>query len=110
PALAVRYPQRRVLHLARLLAEDRPQQLLLGRQFRLALRRDFADEDIPRVDFGPDADDPVLVEVAQRLFTDVRDVARYLLRAELGIPRLDLVLLDVDRGELVVADQRFGED
>ena len=36
-ALAVRHAQRGVLHLARLLAEDRAQQPLLGRQLGLAL-------------------------------------------------------------------------
>ena len=102
-ALAVRHAQRRVLHLARLLAEDRAQQLLLRRQLRLALRRDLADQDVAGVHLGADADDAVLVEVAQDLLADVRDVARDLLRAQLGVAGLHLVLLDVDGGELVVA-------
>src|SRR6185503_10681825 len=80
-ALAVRDAQRRVLHLARLLTEDRAQQLLLRRQLGLALRRDLANEDVAGIDLRTDADDAVLVEVPQRLFTDVRDVARDLLRA-----------------------------
>ena len=47
-ALAVRHAQRGVLHLARLLTEDRPQQLLFRGQLGLALRRDLADQDVAR--------------------------------------------------------------
>ena len=43
---AGRHAQARVLHVGRLLAEDRAQQLLFRRQLRLALRRDLADEDV----------------------------------------------------------------
>src|SRR4029077_2352725 len=46
---ARRHAQARVAHLAGLLAEDGAQQLLLGRELRLALRRDLADEDVARL-------------------------------------------------------------
>ena len=104
-ALAVRHLQRGVADLARLLLEDRADQLLLGGQLGLALRRDLADQQVARADLGADADDAALVEVAQRLLGAVRDVARDLLVAQLGRAGVDLVLLDVDRGELVVLDQ-----
>ena len=45
---AVRNFERGVAHFARLLAEDRAQQALLGRQLGLALGRDLADEDVFR--------------------------------------------------------------
>src|SRR5260370_32358874 len=45
----------RVADLARLLAEDRPQQPLLGRQLGLALGRDLADEHVARAHLGADA-------------------------------------------------------
>ena len=61
------------------------------------------------LDLGADADDAVLVEVAQAVLADVRDVAGDLLRPELGVARLDLVLLDVDRGEHVVAHQPLAD-
>jgi hypothetical protein len=83
PALAVRHLQRRVADLARLLLEDRADQLLLRRQLGLALRRDLADEQVARADLGADADDAALVEVAQGSPRAVRDVARDLLVAEL---------------------------
>ena len=103
--LAVRDLERGVTDLARLLLEDRADQLLLGGQLGLALRRDLADQQVAGDDLGTDADDAALVEVAQRLLGAVRDVAGDLLVAELGRAGVDLVLLDVDRGELVVLDQ-----
>ena len=59
--------ERVVLHVLAGPAEDRVQQLLFGRQLALALGRDLADQDVARLDVGADADDAVLVEVAQRL-------------------------------------------
>ena len=50
---------------------------------------------------------PRLVEVRERVLRDVRDVARDLLGAELGVAGLDLELLDVDRREVVVLDEAF---
>ena len=109
-ALAVGQAQRAVLHLARLLTEDRPQEALLGGQLGLALGRDLADQDVARADLGADVDDALLVEVLERLLADVRDVAGDLLGPELGVARLHLVLLDVDAGEQVVADEAIADD
>ena len=108
--LAVRHLQRRVADLARLLTEDRAQQPLLRGQLGLALRGDLADQDVAVADLGADADDAALVEVGQHLIGDVRDVPGDLLGAQLGVAGIDLVLLDVDRGEHVLFDQAVGED
>src|SRR3954469_11928184 len=102
--------QRGVAHLAALLVEDRAQQALLGRQLGLALGRDLADQDVAGTDLGADADDAALVEVGQQLRAHVREVTRDLLLAELGVAGVDLVLLDVDRGEDVVLHQVLAED
>ena len=107
---ARRHAQRRVAHVARLLAEDRAQQLLFRRQLGLALRRDLADEDVARLHLGADAHDARLVEVLEGLLADVRDVARDLFLAELGVAGDALELLDVDRGEDVVLDQALGDE
>ena len=61
--LAVRDLHRGVAHLARLLAEDRAEQALLGGQLGLALGGHLADEDVTGGDLGADADDAALVEV-----------------------------------------------
>ena len=108
--LAVGHLERRVAHLARLLAEDRAQQALLGGLLGLALGRDLADEHVAGADLGADADDPAVVEVREDLVGQVRDVARDLLGTELGVPRVDLVLLHVDRREHVVADEALVQD
>ena len=108
--LTMRDLERRVADLSRLLTEDRPQEALLGSQLGLTLRRDLADEIVAGADLGPDPDDPVLVEVCEDLVGDVRDVAGDLLGAELGVAGVDLVLLDVDRGEHVVLDELLGQD
>ena len=108
--LTVGHLQRGIANLARLLLEDRADQLLLGRQLGLALRRDLADEQVAGRDLGSDPDDAAVVEVAQRLLRAVRDVAGDLLVAELCRARVDLVLLDVNRGELVVLHEALGED
>ena len=109
-ALAVGQAQRAVLHLARLLTEDRPQEALLGGQLGLALGRDLADEDVAGADLGADVDDALLVEVLEGLLADVRDVAGDLFGPELRVAGLDLVLLDVDAGEQVVADEAVADD
>ena len=109
PVHAGRHAQRGVADVRGLLAEDGAQQLLLRRHRALALRRDLADQDVAGLHLGADIDDAGLVEVLQRLFGDVRNVARDLLRPELGVARHHLELLDVDRGEDVVPDDALGE-
>src|SRR6185503_7088783 len=110
PALAVRDLERRVAYLARLLLEDRADQLLLGGELGLTLRRDLPDQEMPRVDVSADADDATLVQVGERLLRAVRDVARDLLVAELRRARVDLVLVDVDRAQHVVLDEPLRDD
>ena len=108
--LAVGHLERRVADLAGLLAEDRAQQALLGGLLGLALGRDLADEHVAGPDLGADADDPAVVEVREDLVGEVRDVPRDLLGTELGVPRVDLVLLHVDRREHVVAHEPLVQD
>src|SRR6266487_14624 len=80
---AVRDLQRRVAHLARLLAEDGTQQPLLRSQLGLALRGDLADQDVTGDDFGADPDDAALVEVGEHFIGDVWYVSGDFLRPEL---------------------------
>ncbi len=101
---AGRHAQRGVLHVGGLLAEDGAQQLLLGGQLGLALRRDLADQDVARLHLGADIDDAGLVQLGQRTLADVRDIAGDLLRAELGVARDARQFLDVDGGEAVFLD------
>ena len=101
--------KRGVAHVGGLLAEDGAQELFLRRHRAFALRRDLADEDVAGAHFGADIDDARLVEILQRLFRDVRNVAGDFLRAELGVARHHLEFFDMDRGEDVVLDDPLGE-
>ena len=109
PVTPGRHAERGVADVGRLLAEDGAEELLLRRHRALALRRDLADQDVAGHHLGADVDDAGLVEVLQRLFRDVRDVAGDFLRPELGVAGHHLEFLDVDRGEDVVADDPLGE-
>src|SRR2546421_2045992 len=108
-ALPVRYPQRGIFDFTGFLTEDSSQELFFRRQFCLALWRDFTNKNILRAYFRSDVDDTALIQVAQSLFTDVRYIARDLLGSELGIACIDLVLLDVYRGEVVFTDDAFAD-
>ncbi|OWK21228.1 hypothetical protein AJ88_20100 [Mesorhizobium amorphae CCBAU 01583] len=98
-----------VANVRGLFAEDGAQELLFRRHRAFALRRDLADQDVTRLHFRADIDDAGLIEVLQRFFRDVRNVARDFLRSELGVARHDFKLLDVDRGEDVVGHDTLGE-
>ena len=74
----------------------------------LALRGDFANQDIPRLHLGTDDDNTVFVQVAQAFLRDVRDVAGDLLGSEFSLTHLHVKVLDVDGGELVVFHQAGG--
>src|SRR6516165_2492761 len=104
-----RQPQRSVAHVRSLFAENRTQQLFLGRHRRLALGSDLPDEDIARLHLGADINDARLVEVLQCLFADIRNIAGDLLLTELGVARHDLELFDMDRGKYVVGDDPLGD-
>src|SRR5690606_35148765 len=108
--LTVRHLHRGVAHLAGLLTEDGAQQALLRGQLGLTLGGHLADQQVAVADLGADADDAALVEVGQDLLGDVRDVPGDLLRTQLGVTGVDLVLLDVDRGEHVLLHQALAED
>ena len=58
---------------------------------------------------GADPDDAALVQVHQRLVGDVGDFPGDLFLAPLGVPHVQLELLDVDRRVDVVLDQPLGE-
>src|SRR5580693_1050348 len=106
---ARRHTQRRVAHIGRLLAEDGAEKLFLRRHRAFALRRDLADQDVAGADFGADIDDAGFVEVFERLFRNVRNVAGDFLRPELGVTRHHFEFLNMDRSEDVVLDDALGE-
>ena len=106
---ARRHPQRGVAHVAGFFAEDGAQQLFFRRHRAFALGRDLADQDVAGMHFGADIDDARFVEILERLFRDVRDVAGDFLGTELGVARHHLEFLDVDGREHVVFHDPLGE-
>jgi hypothetical protein len=72
-----------VANVRGLFAEDGAQKLFFRRHRAFALRRDLADQDVARLHFRADIDDAGFVEVLQRFFRDVRNVARDFLRPSL---------------------------
>ncbi len=103
---ARRHAQRGVLHVGRLLAEDRAQQLLFRRQLGFALRRHLADQHVTGFDFSTDVNDAGLVQTGQLHFAQRRDVAGDFFRPELGVAGNDRQFLDVDRGKRSSATTR----
>ncbi len=108
--LTVGHLERGVPHFTCLFPEYGPQQALFGGELGLALGRDLAYQHVSRPHLGTDADDAPLVEVLQDLFGQVGDVTGDLLGAQLGVPGVDLVLLDMDGRQDVVLDEALGED
>ena len=106
---ARRHAQRGIANVGGLLAEDGAQKLLFRRHRAFALRRDLAAQDVAGAHFRADIDDAGFVEVLQRLFRNVRNVARDFLRPELGVAGHHLEFLDVDRGEHVVLHDALGQ-
>src|SRR6185369_8979608 len=104
---ARRARQRSIADIAGLFTEDGAQQLLFRSELRFALRRDLADHDVARFDGRADADDSALVEIAQRAFAHVRDVARDFFRTQLRIARFDLEFFDVDGGVVILLHHLF---
>ena len=104
------HAERGVLHVGGLLAEDRPQQLLLRRELGLTLRSHLADEDVARAHLGTDEGDARLIELGESGIAHVRDVRRDLLGTQLGVARDAGQLLDVNGREAVFLDYALGDE
>src|SRR5208282_1932735 len=99
--------ERSVAHVAGFFAEDRAQQFLFRRQLGLTLRRNFADDDVTLLDAGADADHARFVQLSQRRFTHVRNVARHFLGTELRVASFQFELFDVNRGVVILFHHLF---
>ena len=100
--------QRSVFNVAGLFTEDGTKKFFFRRQLRLALRRNFTDQDRARFYLSTDTDDARFIEIAKHVLADIRDITRDLLRSELCIPGFDLEFLDVDRRVVIVLDHLLG--
>src|SRR5882672_9374453 len=106
---ARRAVERSVANIAGLLAEDGAEELFFRGERGLALGRDLADKNVSRLHDRADADDAAFVEVAEERLADIGNIASDFLGAELGVAGFDFILLDVNRGVVVVLDQLFAD-
>ena len=60
-------------------------------------RSDLTDEDIARLHFSTDADNPIFAKIDQRLFRDIWNIACDLFFTEFCIAGSQLKLFDIDR-------------
>ena len=104
PGNTGRQAKRGVANVGSLFAEDGAQELFFRRHRAFALGRDLADENIARLHFGTNVNDARFVEVLERFFTHIRNVAGDFFRAELGVARHHVEFIDVDGGEHVIAN------
>ena len=107
---ARRAVERSVANVAGFFAEDGAQQFFFRRQRGFALGRNFADQDVAWLDDGADANDAAFIQVAKERLADVGNVASNFFGTELGVARFDFVLLDVNRGVVVVLDQLVADE
>ncbi len=96
-----RHPHGGVTDVGRLFTEDGAQKLFFRRHRAFALRRDLADQNVARMHFRTDIDDTGFVEVLQRFFRNIRNIAGDFLRSKLGVASRNFEFLDMDRGEHV---------
>ncbi len=92
-----------------LFTEDGAQKLFFRRHRAFALRRDLADKNVARMHFRTDINDAGFVEILQRFFRNVRNIACDFLRSKLGVTGGNFKFLDVNRGEHVVRNDLLGQ-
>ncbi len=107
--LTVGHPQGGVAYLAGLFAKNSPQQALLGGKFSFPFRGDLPHQDVAGAHLGPYPDDPPDVQIPQGILPYIGDVAGDFLRAEFGIPRFRLILLNMNRGKDIFLDHLLAE-
>ena len=88
--------ERRIFHVAGLVAEDGAEKFLLGRRVALSLRSDLTDHDVARHNVGTHADDTAVVEVFRGFLAHVRDIRSEFLHASLGLTHFERELVDMD--------------
>src|SRR6185503_6759593 len=87
---------------------DGSKQFLFRGQLSLAFGSDLAYKYRTRLHLSADPDDSRIVQVSQRRFGNVRNVASNFLGPEFGVARFDFKLLDVNLGERVFFHQLLG--
>ena len=106
---ARRQLQRCVTHIGSLFTEDRTQQLFFRRHRAFALWRHLAHQNIARIHLGTDIDNAGFVQIAQRFFAHIRNIAGDFFLAKLRVARHHLKFFDMDRGEHIITRDAFAD-
>ncbi len=99
-----------VAHIPRLFSEDRLQKLFLRAQLGFPFRGDLPNQIIAGLYLGADADNPALIQVFQRFFPHIRDVARHFFLPLFRVARLYLEFFNMDGGESILFDQPLADN
>src|SRR5882724_10395389 len=102
--------ERSIANVSGFFTEDGAQQFFFRRQLGLALRRNFADQNVALLNGRAYTDDTGFVQIAQHGLADVRNVAGDFFRTELGVAGFDLVFLNVERGVVILFHQFLGNE
>src|SRR3990172_6518642 len=97
--------ERCVPNIAGFLAEDGAQQLFLRGELSFTFGGHLAHQDVAGLHIGADPDDAGLVQIRQKPFGHIGNIASDLLRPELGVSSLGVELLDMDRSVSVRLDE-----
>ena len=100
--------ERGIANIRSLFTEDRAKKFFFRRHRRFALRRHLTDKNIAWSYLRPDVDDARLIQIRQRFFTDIRNIAGDFFLAQLGIARHHFEFLDVYRGEDILTHDALG--
>ena len=100
--LSVRQLQRGITHFLSFLAKDGANEPLFGGEVGFGLGRDFAHQYIARSHFCAQQHDALIVQIVENIVGHIRNVARYLFRANFGVASLYFVLVNVHRSKHIV--------
>jgi hypothetical protein len=101
-ANARRNDQRGIFNISGFLTENGAKQLLFRSKLSFRFRSDLTDEDVAWFDLGTYTDDTVVVEILKGFFTNIWNITSDFFRAELGVTRSNLELVDVNRCKDVI--------
>src|SRR3990167_8297158 len=96
------HPLRSIADFLGLLTKNRPQQSLLARKLLLTFWCNLTNQNIAGVNFGANPNYPVLIQMPQRLFGNVRNVTGDNFWTKLGLADFGHIVNNVNRGKDIV--------
>ncbi len=100
--------ERSILDIGCLFSKNGPKKLFFRSQLGFTLWCDLSDQDISRLDFGTDMNNPRFIKFGKRFFANVGNIRSNLFGSQLGIPSHAGFFLDMDRCEAVFFDHPMG--